>query len=111
MLAAGGLATRAPGASFGCQSAPGHGRWHRRWVLDAHVEAVVQVGLGLGDQRPTTLADKRAGRVGRCLPVARLGLRRRIWLGHEWPPSGRQPAKDGLIRVTHWKTAYPDGLR
>src|SRR5919109_5674899 len=67
----------------GGRSAPRHRRGHRRRVLDAHVEAVVQVGLRVGDQRPATLADEHAGRVGRRLPVARPGLRRRVWLGHD----------------------------
>jgi hypothetical protein len=63
-------------------SASRHGRRHRRRTLDANVETLVQVGRRVGDEGPTSLADEHAGRVGRRLPVARLGLRCRMWLGH-----------------------------
>ena len=34
------------------RSAPGHGGWHRGRVLEAHMEAVVQVGLGVETSAP-----------------------------------------------------------
>jgi hypothetical protein len=42
------------------------------------LEAVVQIGLGVRDQGPAPPADEHASWVGRRLPVAGLGLRRRI---------------------------------
>src|SRR5215211_6286222 len=101
-VSAGGLATSCSSLSAISPepSAPGHRRRHRGRALDAHVEAVVQVGRGVGDKGSAALADELGSRVGRCLLVARFGLWGGIWLGH-----------DGLlIRVVGLSGMVPLGL-